>query len=88
MKLLALDQASAVTGWAIFSGNTLQAYGTIEAHHENLGARLLYIRNEVKKLIRQYNITHIAFENIQYQNNNVVTFKSLAEVYGVIEELC
>ena len=55
-----------------------------------MGERLEYIRNKVKKLIEDNNITEVVMEDIQLQNNvvnNVQTFKKLAEVFGVISEL-
>ena len=90
-NLLALDQASAISGWAYFeNGNLLVDYGKFEAEG-SVGERLVQIRNFVNEMIDKYHIDYIAFEDIQYQRNapgdNVHTFKVLAEVYGVIEEL-
>jgi hypothetical protein len=42
-------------------------------------------------MIKENNITAVAFEDIQMQasvGNNVKTFKVLANVYGIILELC
>ena len=44
----------------------------------------------INKLIEEFNINEVAFEDIQLQENvtnNVQTFKVLAEVFGVIYEL-
>jgi len=90
-KLLALDQASVITGYAIFENDKLVTYGKIKLEDEEIGPRLVTLRNEIKKLINENNITTIAFEDIQMQasvGNNVKTFKVLANVYGVILELC
>lgn len=89
-KLLALDQASRITGYAIFEDGNLKAYGKITADQEDVGVRLVYIRNEVLKLIEKYHIDEVIMEDIQLQNNvgnNVQTFKVLAEVFGVLYEL-
>lgn len=88
-RLLALDQASRVSGWAFFNEGHLEAYGKITADQNDIGDRLYYIKNEVGKLIQKYNINEVAFEDIQLQGNvtnNVQTFKVLAEVFGVIYE--
>ena len=88
--LLALDQASRITGYAIFDGDKLIHYGKIAANSDDVGDRLVYIRNEVNKLIDKYSIDEIILEDIQLQNNvvnNVQTFKTLAEVFGVLYEL-
>lgn len=90
-RLLALDQASVITGYAIFENDKLITYGKIKLEDEEIGPRLLTLRNEIKKLIDENNITTVAFEDIQMQasvGNNVKTFKVLANVYGVILELC
>ena len=89
-KLLALDQASRITGYAVFDGDKLIDYGKITANDEDVGQRLVFIRNEINKLIDCHNIDEIVLEDIQLQNNvvnNVQTFKTLAEVFGVLYEL-
>lgn len=89
-RLLALDQASRVTGWAVFIDGTLFDFGKINATQEDVGERLVYIREQVLRLIKQYEINEVAFEDIQLQDNvknNVQTFKVLAEVFGTIYEL-
>lgn len=89
-NLLALDQASRVTGWAFFKDNKLEAFGHFTTHGDDEGAKLNEIRAKVIELIQKYDIDEAAYENIQLQanvGNNVQTFKVLAEVYGVITEL-
>lgn len=90
MKLLSLDQASRITGYAIFEDSKLITYGKIELEDEDVGLRLVVLRNKVKELIDNYNIDFVAFEDIQMQTSvgsNVKTFKVLANVFGVILEL-
>lgn len=90
-NLLALDQASIITGYAVFQDGKLAKYGKLELKDEEIGPRLVTLRNEIKKLIDENNIDYVAFEDIQMQasvGNNVKTFKVLANVYGVILELC
>ena len=90
MRVLALDQASRVSGWAVYDGKTLIDYGKISAMHSDIGERLYYIRSEVIKLIEKFEIDEVVFEDIQLQDNrvnNVQTFKTLAEVFGVLHEL-
>lgn len=89
-RLLALDQSSRITGYAIFENAKLIHYGKFSVDDEDIGVRLMNIRGKVKDLIDQYNINELVFEDIQMQNNvqnNVQTFKLLAEVFGVIYEL-
>ena len=56
----------------------------------NIGDRLEFIRNKIRKLIEDNQINEVIMEDIQMQGNvvnNVQTFKVLAEVFGVISEL-
>ena len=88
-NLLALDQASITTGYAIFKDGKYSSHGKFSFDDHDIGIRLMKIRNKVLSLIEENEITEIAFEDIQYQErvmNNVQTFKTLAEVYGVIQE--
>ena len=89
-RLLALDQASKVTGWAIFEDGELKSYGKISLDDSNTDIRLVQLRQGIQTLVADYNIDEVIFEDIQQQNNvanNVQTFKVLAEVYGVVSEL-
>lgn len=92
MNILALDQASRVSGWAIFTDNTLLTYGKIDLSKEdNIGEKLHLLRQKVKKIIEDYKIEKVILEDIYMdgqQVNNVHTFKVLAEVFGVLFELC
>ena len=92
MKILALDQSSRVSGYAIFDNGNLIDSGKFTVDDTNMGIRLFKIKRTVEKLIDDNNIELVAFEDIQLQDNkgpnNVVTYKKLAEVFGVLEELC
>ena len=88
-KLLALDQSSRITGWAVFYGEELVAHGKISVDDPDIGERLYKIKTQVIELIDKYEITEIVFEDIQLQTNvvqNIRTFKVLAEVFGVLYE--
>ena len=89
-RLLALDQASKCTGWAIFEDGKLEKYGKISLDDPNIDTRLVQLRQNIWALIESENINEVVFEDIQQQSNvanNVQTFKVLAEVYGVVSEL-
>lgn len=90
MNLLAIDQASRVSGFAIFIEGKLTKFGKFSFDDEDFGIRLVKIRKKVQELITEYSIDQVIFEDIQLQDsvkNNVDTFKKLAEVRGVIHEL-
>ena len=89
-NLLALDQSSRISGYAIFQEGKLIKWGKIVVEDNDIGLRLVKIRKEVENLITTYNINEVIIEDIQLQGNvtnNVQTFKTLAEVFGVIYEL-
>ena len=90
LVLLALDQSSRVTGYAIFEDENLIDCGKFELQEDNFGKRLFHFKKQIINLIDKYNIDEVAFEDI-YQDdnkiNNVQTFKKLSEVYGVLSEL-
>ena len=84
-RLLALDQASAVSGYAIFEDGKLIKYGAFSVDDEKITVRLVKIKKYVLDLITNFNITRVALEDIQLQKN-VETFKALAQVLGVLTE--
>lgn len=89
-KLLALDQSSKITGYAIFDDDQLLTYGKFSLDDDDVGERLVKFRNKIQSLIIDNNINEVVFEDIQLQNNiinNVKTFKVLAEVFGIVYEL-
>lgn len=92
-NLLALDQSSHITGYAVFKNNKPIEVNHFSAEGNDLGERLEYIRNKVISLIKEYEIDEVAFEDIQLQDMEgnkevgIKTFKMLAEVFGVLHEL-
>lgn len=88
MKILALDQASQTTGWSVWEGQELVAYGKFTATQPHMGDRLATIRNHIKKLIDAHLPQKVIFEDIQLQTKtvgNVHTYRVLAEVIGMLE---
>lgn len=84
--ILAFDQSSHVTGWACFKDNQLVHYGKFSLEDEDIGVRLMKFRIKVEELVDTYSPDRVIFEDIQEQKN-ILTFKVLAEVYGVMSEL-
>ena len=89
-NILALDQASKTSGYSIFKDGKLHTYGKFTFEDADLGERLCNIKNKILELINEYDIDELIFEDIQLQNNvtqNVQTFKILAEVYGLTDQM-
>ena len=90
MTILALDQSSRITGYSVFQDGKLIQSGIIKLTNSDIGIRLVQLRNTIIEYIKKWNIDYVIYEDIQLQNsatNNVETFKILAEVIGVLEEL-
>lgn len=89
MRLLALDQASRVTGVAIFDDDKLVKYGTFEIKsNQELGKRLTQFLENLDKLYAAYHFDAIVYEDIQLQMGNVETYKKLAYVQAMILFWC
>ena len=89
-RLLALDQSSKTTGYAVYHDDRLYTFGHFTCNQKDIGERLMNIRYKVIELIDQYDINEVIMEDIHLEedvNNNVQTFKKLAEVFGVIYEM-
>lgn len=89
-RLLALDQASRTTGWSVFIDGKLEKWGHFTLESDDVGERLFAFRTILKEKIAEFDINEIAFEDIQLQQNvqnNVATFKTLAEFFGCVYEL-
>ena len=89
-NLLAIDQASVTSGYAVFKDGNLVDYGKFTFNDDVIAERLVKIRAKVLELIAEHHIDEVAFEDIQMQGNvanNVQTFKVLSEVFGVISEV-
>ena len=88
-NILALDQSSRITGWSVFINGELKDWGHLTTEHPDIGERLVEIRKFIIDTVQEWEIDTIAFEDIQMQStvgNNVHTFKTLANVYGVVYE--
>lgn len=89
MRLLALDQASRVTGVAIFDDDKLVKYGTFEIKsNQELGKRLMQFLENLDKLYAAYHFDAVAYEDIQLQMGNVETYRRLAYIQAMILFWC
>lgn len=84
-RVLALDQATYVSGWSIFSDGELLRYGTFETKLEDEIARDTTIKNWLISMIQNWQPDIVAIEGIQYQQNEgVTTFEKLARLQGIL----
>lgn len=76
-KLLAIDQASQVSGYAVFDEDgSLITYGKIATEGETID-RIIDLTHKVDKIIEEFGIEEVVIEDIYY-SGNVETFKVLS----------
>lgn len=96
-RILALDQATYTTGWAIYQDQTLLNHGCFSVSYNNEANRINEIRNWVLNIITAWQIDFVCIEDIQLQDHKeagargaeigVTTYKSLAHLQGVLINL-
>ncbi len=88
-RVLALDQATRTSGYAVYNNKDLIDYGIFEAQGETDTERALQIKQWLVSLIDQYQIDFVGIEGIQYQTAaGVTTFEILARLQGVLMVTC
>lgn len=96
-RILAIDDATQVSGWAIFDDKELVAYGKVQLTQTDPIERISRMRQWLINMIQNWNIDKIAIEDIQLQkftnkngveSNAVVTYKTLAQLQGVLLVTC
>lgn len=97
-RILALDQATHTSGWAIFSNDVVIKYGALDTEG-NLDKRINSIKIWLINMIDLWQIDKVVLEDIQLQEKkagrnwendtgdtvmNVNTYKTLAQLQGVL----
>lgn len=93
-RILALDQASHVTGYAIFDNGVLVKYGTFHTELDDEIARCSLIKSWLLSMINNWRPDYIGIEGIQFQDESsgrkmgVTVFQTLARLQGILMETC
>ena len=92
-RILAFDQASITSGWAVFDGEILVKYGKWSSEGTHSTERIAKTKYWVVSMIQKWNPDEVVFEDIQLQkfgegNEAVLTFKKLAHLQGVLKNYC
>ena len=98
IRILALDQATKVTGWSVYDGRTLIKYGAFSTSLDGEAARNNSVKTWLINMINLWQPDYIAIEGIQYQDESggkddkkklgVVVFQTLARLQGVLLDAC
>ena len=95
-RILSIDQATNVSGWAVFDNKKLVKYGVFSSPHASSLEKINDVKNWLLNMIISWRPDRVIIEDIQYQRNydggadgvvGVTTFKVLAQLQGVIENL-
>lgn len=87
-RMIAFDQASVKTGYAVFDGTDLIKWGLLEADSkEESGARIVDMAGMIEELVDKYNPSEIVFEGIQKQQSIQIVIL-LARLQGCIIDIC
>ena len=94
-RILALDQATKVTGYSIYDGTQLVKYGVHSTSQELQEDKFSDVRGWLINMINVWQPEFVGFEGIQLQDNlsggqkmGVTTFEALARLQGVIMVTC
>lgn len=88
-RILALDQASHITGYAIFDDKELISYGAYVAEADTEMERLHNVNMWLTSQIQNWQPDVVGIEGIQYQQRaGVTTFQTLARLQGILMENC
>ena len=87
-RIIAFDQATERFGLSIFEDNQLVFYSLY-----TFSGDVIHRLTKIKKFIQDVVINEwkpdiIIMEDIQYQQNGILTFKILAMLLGILQELC
>lgn len=83
-RTIALDNATHITGWAVFDDKKLVSYGKYTTKSSETSDRILEMGDWLTNLLEKWEPNTIILEDIQ-QQSNVSTFKVLAKLQGVLE---
>lgn len=93
-RTLALDQASKVTGYAIFDDTKLVKYGTFVTSSDDDIERFAMIRAWLLSMLASWHPDYIGIEGIQFQEEGsgqkmgVTVFQTLARLQGIVMMTC
>lgn len=88
-RVLALDQATHYTGYAVYNNRNLIDYGTFVAQGDNEIARCAQVKQWMISLIEQYEIDFVGIEQIQLDvQKSAPTFEALAHLQGILMLTC
>lgn len=92
-RILAIDQATHISGYSVYDNGSLIKYGTFENTQNTPIEKIQAVRNWLVSMIHSWQPDYIGIEGIQFQDNNgfrigVTTFEALARLQGCLMLTC
>lgn len=95
-RILALDQATKVTGYSIFDDGKLVKVGTFTTSSDDEIARVVSVKNWFISMLQNWKPDYVGIEGIQYQPKtfdgdsvgSVTLFQTLAHLQGTLLVTC
>lgn len=90
-RLISLDAATRISGWAVFDNDKLVKYGAVEFTHSSEDARISALKSWILSLCKNWKPDLVVIEDIQLQeqrgkfDTGVTTYKVLAKLQGVLQ---
>ena len=83
MKILALDQATNITGYAVFDGTDLYKRGIIDLHKEkDSWERMQIMRQKIDELMKDYKPRVVILEDVPGMTKTPQVLKELGRLQG------
>lgn len=92
-RVLAIDQATHISGYSIYDNGVLVKYGIFETTQNTPIERIQSIRDWLISMIHSWQPDYVGIEGIQFQENKeyrvgVTTFEALARLQGCLMLAC
>lgn len=85
MNILALDLSTKSTGFAVFYENKIADHGIIKATSKNTFDRYSAMKEEILKIVKEYDIDTLILEDVIPTNRGIPTVqKVLTQLQGII----
>lgn len=86
--VLSLDISITSTGYCVFEGSNLKAFGCIRTTSElDIYSRLKYIESEISSIIRRYGICEVAVEAPSYGSRGAMSYNLFGVHFSIIRLL-
>jgi len=86
--IMSIDQSLTASGVTIWQGGTLEGFTVIKSDpKQETILRIRYILSELRKLVKEFNVTTIVIESLPFGINST-SVRPLAALHMMIQDLC